>query len=66
MQAIFKELPAFARWREHYLSDDDYLRLQIELLRKPDGGVVIKGTGGLLNCALPALIDSRENVAASG
>lgn len=47
MRAVFWELPAFARWREHYLDDDDYRRLQIELMRQPDSGAVIQGTGGL-------------------
>jgi len=47
VQAVFKELPAFARWREHYLNDDDYLLLQLELMQKPDHGDVIQGTGGL-------------------
>ncbi len=32
MQAVFWELPAFARWREHYLDDDDYRRLQLDML----------------------------------
>lgn len=47
MQAVFWELPSFARWREHYLDDDDYRRLQTELMRNPNAGVVIQGTGGL-------------------
>ncbi len=47
MKLIFIELPAFSRYREDYLDDDDYRKLQAELLARPTSGSVIKGTGGL-------------------
>ena len=47
MNAVFVELPPFARHRQAYLDDDGFRRLQMELMRKPDIGAVIEGTGGL-------------------
>lgn len=47
MQATFVELPSFEKYRADYLSDDEYRLLQEELLRNPEAGDVIKGTGGL-------------------
>ncbi len=46
-KSIFIELPAFSRYREDYLDDDEYRRLQAELLARPTAGDVIAGTGGL-------------------
>ncbi|MBB3119871.1 hypothetical protein [Pseudoduganella violacea] len=36
MQALFIELPAFARLREQYLDDEAYRQLQADLLRNPE------------------------------
>lgn len=47
MKALFVELPAFARLRQEYLADEAYRALQNELLKAPDAGDVITGTGGL-------------------
>jgi hypothetical protein len=47
MKLTFVELPAFSRYREDYLDDDEYRKLQAELLAHPTAGDVIKGTGGL-------------------
>lgn len=47
MDAIFIELPPFARHRPQYLSDEEFSSLQQILLRSPCSGDVIKGTGGL-------------------
>ena len=47
MKAEFVELPAFERHREQYLDDAGYLELQVELMRNPEAGGVIRGTGGL-------------------
>jgi hypothetical protein len=44
MRATFVELPPFMRHRDEYLDD---LALQLELMRNPDAGDVIAGTGGL-------------------
>jgi hypothetical protein len=47
MQATFVELPSFEKYRSDYLTDDEYRLLQEEMLRNPEAGDVIKGTGGL-------------------
>jgi hypothetical protein len=47
MDAIFIELPAFARHRKTYLNDDDYKAFQQMMLKNPESGDVIQGTGGL-------------------
>lgn len=43
----FIETRLFSRLVEEYLSDDDYARLQRELMRDPEAGVVIRGSGGV-------------------
>ena len=47
MDAVFVELPAFERHREGYLDDEAYFRLQETLMKFPEAGDVIEGTGGL-------------------
>ena len=47
MKAIFVELPAFSRFRAHYLDDEGFRGLQAMLMKNPDSGDVIEGTGGL-------------------
>lgn len=47
MQALFVELPAFARYRAEYLGDEGFRSLQNFLLQHPEAGDVIEGTGGL-------------------
>lgn len=47
MKATFVELPAFDRLRSTYLDDDDFSALQQVLMKQPDAGVQIPGTGGL-------------------
>lgn len=47
MKALFVELPAFQRYRQEYLSDEAYRGLQNEMLKAPEAGDVITGTGGL-------------------
>jgi len=37
----------FSRLVDEYLSDTDYARLQGELLRAPEAGAVIRGSGGV-------------------
>ena len=44
----FIELPLFTRrWKEIGLDDDELQRLQIMLLKNPESGPVIEGTGGI-------------------
>ena len=38
MKALFVELPAFARFRQDYLDDDGFRRLQSALLENPEAG----------------------------
>ena len=47
MKAIFVELPAFARFRADYLDDPAFATLQQALMKNPESGDVIEGTGGL-------------------
>ena len=47
MKAVFVELPAFARYRSDYLSDEGFGQLQQALMSNPEAGEVIKDSGGL-------------------
>ena len=47
MKAIFIESILFEKLRSDYLSEDEFLDLQLLLLANPRLGVVIKNTGGL-------------------
>lgn len=47
MNGLFIELPAFARFRADYLDDEGFRALQQALLKHPEAGDVIEGTGGL-------------------
>lgn len=47
MNATFVELPAFDRLPATYLDDDDFAALQQLLMKHPDAGSQIPGTGGL-------------------
>ena len=43
----FIETRLFSRLVEEYLSDGDYAKLQQELMRDPEAGAVIRGSGGV-------------------
>lgn len=47
MDALFIELPPFQRHRQEYLDDELFRSLQLELLKAPEVGDLIEGTGGL-------------------
>lgn len=47
MKATFIELPAFERHRSDYLDDEAFRALQEELMKNPEAGDLIEGTGGL-------------------
>jgi len=47
MKALFVELPAFERNRSAYLTDEAFRDLQNAMLKNPEAGDVITGTGGL-------------------
>lgn len=42
----FIEAPLFTQLLANYLSDDDYRELQLHLVRDPEAGDIIPGTGG--------------------
>ncbi len=43
----FVEAPAFTRFRENYLDDDDYAELQQYMARNPEAGDIMPGAGGI-------------------
>lgn len=43
----FIETRLFTRLVQEYLSDDEYTGLQGELMRNPEAGAVIRGSGGV-------------------
>lgn len=47
MKAVFVELPAFSRYRADYLDDEGFHGLQVAMMKTPEAGDVIEGTGGL-------------------
>ena len=47
MKALFVELPAFERNRSAYLTDEAFRGLQNAMLKNPEAGDLITGTGGL-------------------
>ena len=47
MKALFVELPAFAKYRADNLDDEGFRGLQQSMLKSPEAGDVIEGTGGL-------------------
>lgn len=47
MKATFIELSPFQRLREDYLDDQALLGLQNALMKNPEAGDIIQGTGGL-------------------
>ena len=54
MTRTFIEIPLFTRrWSEIGLSDDDLIQLQIMLLKDPESGPVIEGTGGIRKVRFP-------------
>ncbi|WP_316674738.1 type II toxin-antitoxin system RelE/ParE family toxin [uncultured Tolumonas sp.] len=47
MKSIFVESTIFEKYREEYLTDDEFRLFQTELMSDPKRGDVIQGTGGL-------------------
>jgi hypothetical protein len=47
MKATFIELPPFERHRQSYLNDERFHEFQQMLMKNPEAGDVIEGTGGL-------------------
>jgi hypothetical protein len=43
----FVESPLFSDRLPHYLQDDDYAKLQVTLLHRPDAGDLIPKSGGI-------------------
>jgi hypothetical protein len=44
---VLFESPVFSRYRDAYLTDDEYLRLQLALISQPTSGNIVPGSGGL-------------------
>jgi len=59
MKAVFVELPAFERNRSNYLDDAAFHALQTELLKNPDAGDIIIGSGDCESCASLTLAAAR-------
>ena len=54
MTRTFIEVPLFTkRWKEIGLDNDDLLKLQIMLLKDPESGPVMEGTGGIRKVRFP-------------
>jgi len=66
MEAVFVELPPFARHRQAYLDDEAYRGLQFALMASPDVGKVIEGAGGLRKMRFADKLLDTELAARSG
>ena len=54
MIRTFIEVPIFTkRWKEIGLGDDELKSLQIMLLKNPDSGQIMEGTGGIRKVRFP-------------
>ena len=54
MTRTFIEVPLFSRrWKEIGLGEDELQALQIMLLKDPESGPVMEGTGGIRNVRFP-------------
>ena len=54
MTRTFIEVPLFTkRWKEIGLDDNDLHSLQIMLLKDPESGPVMEGTGGIRKVRFP-------------
>ena len=54
MTRTFIEVPLFTkRWHEIGLGDDELIQLQVMLLKDPESGPVIEGTGGIRKVRFP-------------
>ncbi|MBR6294167.1 MAG: type II toxin-antitoxin system RelE/ParE family toxin [Lachnospiraceae bacterium] len=54
MGRTFIELPLFSkRWAEIGLGEDELLAIQVMLLKDPESGPVIEGTGGIRKVRFP-------------
>lgn len=62
MQRTFIEVPIFSRrWKEIGLGDEELRKLQLLLLRNPEAGPVIEGTGGIRKVRFPARNREKSN-----
>lgn len=55
----FVETPVFTRLVGEYLSDDEFLKLQVALSENPNAGAIIPNSGGIRN----AVVDERTGIA---
>ena len=62
----FIEVPLFSkRWAEIGLGEDDLLALQIMLLKDPQSGPVMEGTGGIRKVVSHLKIEEKVEVSGS-
>jgi hypothetical protein len=47
MDMVFIEASHFTKWLYTYLSEDEYVGLQVYLLRTPEAGKIVQGSGGV-------------------
>lgn len=66
MKALFVELPAFARFRADYLDDEGFRDLQAVMMKHPEAGDVIEGTGVCASCVTATGAGARASVADYG
>ncbi len=64
MKSVFVESTIFEKYRDEYLSDEEYRLFQAELMLNPKLGDVIQGTGGLRKFELR--VKARESVVVHG
>ncbi len=60
MKCIFVESKIFEKYRDEYLSDEEFRLFQAELMSNPKQGDVIQGTGGFERLELQVRV--KENV----
>ena len=63
MKATFIELPPFERHRQSYLNDESFREFQQMLMKNPEAGDVIEGTGGLRKVRMLMKNEVKESAA---
>jgi hypothetical protein len=66
VKAVFVELPAFTRYRASYLDDEGFRGLQEAMMKNPEAGDVIEGTGACASCGMATRAGARASGAACG
>lgn len=56
----FIEVPSFTPRVLRYLGEDEYVRLQVQLMHRPAAGTLIRGSGDSANCAGQPKVTANE------